>query len=600
MHGRVADMIRRVGALARSRAARGRRGTVAAMVGLTAIPIVLTSGLGIDGTRLWLLKTQLQAAVDASVLLAASPTEASVGTAQATTDASNLFWADFGRVSRTGTSSSGYVNTGFMGATMTDTALSVTFPDVNHVQVTAAATLPMTFMALLGISTSSVSASATAERAGGVEMALVLDISLSMSLSMGDGTGNTKEQALQAAAASMLSALYGSNTTVPNLYVAVVPFAGAVNIGNSHTSWLDSTFTSGTFKGSIDNGNGSGWRGCVEARQNGYDLTEDNPATAPFAPFYWPSTLNQYPNGTSFYPGDNNWSASNITDTDSFNQAAYPNVPHGPNLGCPHSAVLPLTASKTTIANAISSFSLTNPIGTVVVQGLQWGWFTISPSWQGRNGWNLTTPGGASLPLNYAAPNNKKVIVLMTDGTSDVSGAQTFYGAAYQSNSSLTPNCNANPNLAPDCIPANNGGTSTPKNINWQNNDADSWYSPYGRVSAGRVLTYPPPPPNPPSPAVHSENATLQFSALLDGKVTTLCSAIKKQNIVIYTIFFHGPQDDSIDAHLGGESGITGASTILQNCATDSNHFFNATSSAAINSVFVTIANEITALRLTH
>lgn len=581
------------------------------MVGLAAIPMVLTAGLALDGTRVWLLQTRLQQAVDASVLLAASPGETSVSQTQVTTDTSNLFWTDFGRSSRTGNAQTGFINTGFLGATITDAALSVTFPDVNHVQMTATATLPTTFMSLTGISTISVSASGTAERAGGVEMALVLDISLSMEFPMGDGTGNDKEQALQTAAANMLSALYGSNSTVPNLYVSVVPFAGAVNIGNSHTSWLDSTFVNGTFKGSVDNGNGSGWRGCVEARQNGYDLTEDSPSTVPFAPFYWPSTYQQYPKtGGGYYLGDNDWTAGSITDTDSFNQSNIgTQIPHGPNLGCPHTTVLPLTASKTTISNAIKNFTLTNPIGTVVVQGLQWGWFTLSPSWQGSSGWNLTTPGGAALPLNYASPNNKKVIVLMTDGTTDVSGAETFYGAAnILDGQAGPPACNqTNPsksysNIAPECIPANNGGTNTPKSSNWNGTDADSWYSPYGRVSAARVLD---PPPTTPSfttnnPATDSGNATQQFSALLDGKVSTLCTTIKQQNIYIYTIFFHGPTDDAYDAQLGSNQGTSSASTILKNCATDSNHYFDATSSAALNSVFVQIANEITALRLTH
>ena len=600
-------MIRWIRALARSRLVQDRRSTIAAMVGLAAIPMVLTAGLALDGTRVWLLQTRLQQAVDASVLLAASPGETSVSQTQVQTDTSSLFWADFGRTSRTGNAQTGFINTGFLNASMGDTALSVTFPDINHVQVTATASLPTTFMNLTGISTISVSASGTAERAGGVEMALVLDISLSMQFPMGDGTGNDKEQALQAAAANMLTALYGSNITVPNLYVSVVPFAGAVNIGNSHTSWLDSAFTSSTFKGSVDNGNGGGWRGCVEARQNGYDLTEDSPSTAPFAPFYWPSTYQQYSKtGGGYYLGDNEWSSGSITDTDSFNQSNFgTQIPQGPNLGCPHTTLLPLTASETTISNAIRSFALANPIGTVVVQGLQWGWFTLSPSWQGSNGWNLTTPGGAALPLNYAAPNNKKVIVLMTDGTTDVSGAETFYGAANSADGAAAPPaCNqSSPStsyskIAPECIPANNGGTNVQKSANWAGTDADSWYSPYGRVSAGRVLTNPPAATN--NPATDSGNATQQFSTLLDGKTSSLCTSIKQQNITIYTIFFHGPTDDTYDADLGSNQGTASASIILKNCATDSNHYFDATSSAAISSVFVQIANEITALRLTR
>lgn len=600
-----------------SRKVRGRRGTVATMVGLAAIPMTLMVGLAIDGTRLWLLQTRLQAAVDASALLAAGPSEASLNpttspsdASKIASDASNLFWADFGRVSRTvppvpgacGTGSpSPLISTGFMGATVCDNALSVTYPDATHVQVTTTAGLPMTFMGLAGISTGTVSATAIAQQAGGVEVALVLDISLSMALPMGDGTGNLKEKALQIAAGNMLSALYNGQDTVPNLFISVVPFAGAVNIGNSHTSWLDSSFTTSTFKGST--ADGSGWRGCVEARQNGLDLMEDSPAAAPFAPFYWPTTLNQYANGANPpYPGDNDWATGKITDLNSSDQTGNSSTLVGPNLGCPHSAILPLTASKATVSSAISNFTLTNPIGTVVVQGLQWGWFTLSPSWKGSSGWNVTTTGGTPLPLNYTAPNNKKVIVLMTDGTSDVSGAQTFYGKANKPDGTYGPNCNAasNPPMAPDCIPANNGAKNAPKVGSWAGTDADSWYSPYGRVSANRVDTMPPPPPNPPSPAVRSEQATQDFSKLLDDKVTTLCTKIKQKGIFIYTIFFHGSQDDFVDAHLGSQKGTFTAKTILQGCATDNSHFFDATSSASISNAFVQIAKQIAALRLTH
>ena len=603
-HAGDSAVTRRISGRVRSRMVQDRRGTVATLVALSAIPMMLAAGLALDATRLWLLQTRLQEAVDASVLLAASPSEASASTATATTDTSNLFWANFGRVSRSGNPGKGFINTGFMGATVSDTALAVTFPDSTHVQVAATAALPMTFMQLAGSSTRSVSASATAQRAGGVEMALVLDISLSMIFPMGDGTNNDKEQALQAAAAGMLSALYGGNDTVPNLWLSVVPFAGAVNIGNSHTNWLDSSFASRNPAGAVTYGgstaDGSGWRGCVEARQGGQDLTESSPTTAPFAPFYWPSTYQQYPKaGGGYYSGDNDWTASTITDTNSANQVPWgTGIPKGPNLGCPHSALLPLTASKTTVSNEISNFTLTNPIGTVVVQGLQWGWFTLSPSWQGSSGWNLTTPGGASLPLNYASPNNTKVIVLMTDGTTDVSGAETFYGAANSRNGNQGPPACDAATIAPECI-SSSGGTNTPKSADWATHDpdADSWYSPYGRVSAGRVISHLAPTNN---PAIDSENATDSFSGTLDNKVTTLCSSIKQQGIIIFTIFFHGPDDDAVDAYLGSQKGTASASSILQNCATDSHHFFDATSSAAISSAFVTIANQIEALRLTH
>ncbi len=194
-------MIRWIRSLMQSRIVRDRRSAVAAIVGLTAIPMVLTAGLALDGSRVWLLQTRLQQAVDASVLLAASSGETSLSQTQVQTDTSNLFWADFGRTSRTGNAQTGFTNTGFLNASMSDTALSVTFPDANHVKVAAAATLPTTFMNLTGISTISVSASGTAERAGGVEVALVLD-----------NTGSMKGwpiQAVQSSANELVNILCG-------------------------------------------------------------------------------------------------------------------------------------------------------------------------------------------------------------------------------------------------------------------------------------------------------------------------------------------------------------------------------------------------------
>jgi hypothetical protein len=51
--------------------------------------------------------------------------------------------------------------------------------------------------------------------------------------------------------------------------------------------------------------------------------------------------------------------------------------------------------------------------GTFINQGLQAGWFTLSPRWRGLWG------GPAQLPLDYNTPLMRKVIVLMTDGNND-------------------------------------------------------------------------------------------------------------------------------------------------------------------------------------
>ena len=69
--------------------------------------------------------------------------------------------------------------------------------------------------------------------------------------------------------------------------------------------------------------------------------------------------------------------------------------------------------------------------------------------------------------------------------------------------------------------------------------------------------------------------------------MSTTCTAAKAAGIVIYSIF--------VDLN-----GTQGNSSVLQNCATDSSKYFDLTSSNAIITTFNQIAQEITAVRVSH
>ena len=156
------------------------------------------------------------------------------------------------------------------------------------------------------------------------------------------------------------------------------------------------------------------WRGCVFARhQNREDETDTPPTVAPFQPFLWPSTYGRYsPN-----LGDNEWTNSTITEPNPENppshssQNALGNNAKGPNLGCGR-AILPLTATRSTVLNEIANLRATHRGGTMANLGLQMGWATISPRWRGL--W-----GSATLPQAYDTPYMDKVLVLMTDGNNE-------------------------------------------------------------------------------------------------------------------------------------------------------------------------------------
>jgi len=92
------------------------------------------------------------------------------------------------------------------------------------------------------------------------------------------------------------------------------------------------------------------------------------------------------------------------------------------NSGC-GLPLVPLTSQRTDIINRINEMDippLQNPElgygGTLINQGLVWGWRTISPNW--RSFWKQSngTAIDASLPLDYDTDNSAKAVVIMTDG----------------------------------------------------------------------------------------------------------------------------------------------------------------------------------------
>src|SRR4030081_1171561 len=114
-----------------------RRGAVAIMVALFVVPLVAMIGLAVDLSRIWLVKSRLQMSLDAAVLVAARD----IATGGTSVDGIALFWANFGRTSRT-------TNAGFVGATATIPV--VTQPAAGSVKMTSQATVMPTLLRVLG------------------------------------------------------------------------------------------------------------------------------------------------------------------------------------------------------------------------------------------------------------------------------------------------------------------------------------------------------------------------------------------------------------------------------------------------------------------
>ncbi|MCB1639791.1 MAG: hypothetical protein KDI15_13190, partial [Thiothrix sp.] len=269
--------------------------------------------------------------------------------------------------------------------------LQVTINDAQTViTLSASAEVDTSFMGLVGIDTITVSAHAEVTRAvSGLELVLVLDNTGFMS--------GTKLDNLKIAATDLVNIVFGTGDTPDDLYVGLVPFSQAVNIGTTHSAWMNTTYG-----GDFDWGPTS-WMGCVDARSDGLDVTDDPPSSQLFKAYYWPDDDN------------NNWIR--------YGEYRTPlSTSRGPNKNCPQQ-VSPLTNTKQTMLDAIDDMQARG--NTHIGLGAAWGWRMLSPRWRGLWGGEMDAKG---LPLDYNARRMNKAAVIMTDGENTMSnGSHSAY-----------------------------------------------------------------------------------------------------------------------------------------------------------------------------
>ncbi len=369
----------------------GNRGAVAVIVAALIIPLVGVTGLAVDTARGYLLKARLSQALDAAALAGGRV----YFQPQRDADIQMYFDANF--------------PAGYMDAELEPLQISADV-DEGTLSLSISAELQTTFMRVVGIDDMDVSAASTVKRADrGMELALVMDNTGSMAGGMGGG--QNRSDVMKEAALELISSLYGNRSEISNLFVSLVPYTAAVNIGNSHTNWL----VPGSMNG-LDYGP-NGWKGCVEARTGGYDTNDLTDQLA--VPYYYaPHDIDN-----DWYPVDE----SEYTNTRN-------NSGTGPNLGC-GPPITPLTQSRQTIEDNIDAMGPWHRGGTTTNLGLVWGWRTISPRFRGL--WGAPTPN--DMPFDYDEPLMDKVVVVLTDGYNQLySAAKSYYKEKNFSDSDYT------------------------------------------------------------------------------------------------------------------------------------------------------------------
>lgn len=354
---------------------RDRRGGVAMIVGLAFLPLAAAIGLAIDGARNYTALSKLQGAVDAAALAGG---KAKTEDEENPAAAARMFF------------DANYPNDFMDGAVTTFNA--IIDEETEQVTIRATADIPTTFMQIFGFDTMPVGAEAAVATAHtGLELALVVDVTGSMNWT--DSGGEVKIDSLKTAGHSLLESLYGDAEVLEDVWLSLVPYRAAVNIGDRE-SWLTDYSASDFLPDS--------WRGCVAARDAPLDQNDTPPVGSSnrFRAFHWES-------GAAW----NYWPPVTF-DT------------RGPNWFCPLNEITSLTDQRATIDTAIDALDARSGGGTQTSVGLVWGWRTISPSWQGR--WHGPTPN--DLPRDYGQPNMTKAVVFMTDGIADMGWEKTAYG----------------------------------------------------------------------------------------------------------------------------------------------------------------------------
>jgi Mg-chelatase subunit ChlD len=266
------------------------RGGVAPMFALAIIPVIGFAGAAVDYSRASAVRTNMQAAADATSLamskLAASLTENDLKTKAAAYFAASFKTSYLKSYSVTPT----YTNLGGGGSQLV---------------IAVSGTLDTQFMGLMGFGSLDIGTSSTVKW-GNQRLRVALAL---------DNTGSMKDDgkigALKTATKNLLTQLKTAASTNGDVYVSIIPFSRDVNardLGDSSSDWIRWTRT-GSDTDSWDDNNGncksysggpepqdkatcsnkggtwksdkhSTWNGCIMDRDKDYDVTNTAPSSA--------------------------------------------------------------------------------------------------------------------------------------------------------------------------------------------------------------------------------------------------------------------------------------------------------------------------------
>lgn len=384
---------------------RDRRGSIGVFIAAGIVAFTGAVGLATDTARGYLVKARLSQALDAAALAGGR----AMFSASRDADIQMYFNANF--------------PPGFMGATISGPTIQVDAAG-EILNLAASATIPTTFMKVLGFDSLKVSSATEVTRQTQL-LDLVLSIDMSGSMSSSAGS-QTRIAAARSAATELVNILFGQDSIKNMLKIGLVPWNSKVNAmlrGAAYDPALTVSQAVPAFTNPITgavqttlwyannspvpllNAPDADWKGCVYARYIDNAATDDDADvlegdhSSPVGD--WRGWEPIGPEGEPV-PG---WGrcASAIGSSE-----CTPCLSHG---------ITPLQSTKQGILDAINE--LVSPTGnTDVPQGMAWAWRVLTPP----------------KPFDEADPNppgrRQQAIVLLTDGE-NVGGSGDAYKGVF-------------------------------------------------------------------------------------------------------------------------------------------------------------------------
>ncbi len=551
-------------ALRKFRVAQG--GNVAITFAIATIPVAGAVGAAVDYSHANSVKAALQSALDSTALML-SKNAATTTSAALNTEALSYFTALFTRPEATN------IN---ISATYSATGGS-------NVVVTGSASVPTTFMGMMGsqFQNITVNGSATAKWGSSrLRVALVLDTTGSMA---DDG----KITALISATKSLLTQLQSAVTTNGDVYVSIIPFSRNVNVDNANynASWIDwtewksapaymSTWLSNSSNTTTweqtgpgdscpwsSNGNTTGFT-CQKTPVNGSSTTSTIPSSGTYSGYICP-TIDQGDKDTTklglYYNGCYNSTAATRTISSGSSASCGSTVSCSCSGSGSHKVCTQSYYTHTWISNATSTWT-----GCVSDRGS-----TTAPGTTAGNDQAVTAPTISDTTTLFPARNDTYC------PPATVSGLSYDWTSMTATVNSLTPNGSTNQpiglvtgweslvGIGPFTAPAMDAGYTYSQVIILLSdglNTQDRWYGDGSNT-----------------------NTSVDYRMYSSTGAGT-CANIKAAGITIYTI----------QVNTGGDP----TSTLLSNCATDSTKFWMLTSASQIVTAFTTIGTNLTKLRV--